>query len=128
MSPDKYITKVTGKYALLNVDFECPECKKVIQESIDMRDKPEGYDVNEHEVICPDDQCRYRMERVWRSAPAVFIGGDQSDRRIALMRKSFRQRFTKGPEIDDVRHEKGKLFDYSLRSAAATRIKDEVEK
>src|SRR5437879_1612001 len=86
LSPDKYVTKVSGKYNLINWDYQCPKCDRMIDECIDMREKPDGYNIDDHVVLCPDDG--ERMHRIWRRAPTVFIGGDQSDRRIALMKKS----------------------------------------
>lgn len=124
---EKYITKITGKYNFRTLDFQCPRCNRTEEVTLDMRDLPDDYNIDTHEVFCSKDG--YKMKQIWKRAPTTFIGGDKSDRRIALMRKSFRERFTKGPEIDDVRHKKGKLFDDSLRSAAATRIKkEEAEK
>ncbi len=127
MSPDEYVIRVTGKKVLANYEFECPKCKTREERSIDHRELPDNWDVKtDHEEKC--ESCGTRLVNVFMSrAPTVFIGGDKSDRRIALMRKSFRERFTKGPEIDEVRHKKGVLYDDSIRSAAAQKIKKETE-
>ena len=61
---------------------------------------------------------------------AVSVGkflNERSDATIAARKESFNQRFLKH-EVDDVRHKHGKLFDDSLRSAEAQRIKQRIQK
>jgi putative FmdB family regulatory protein len=77
--------------------------------------------VEERSYDCPS--CGDVMERVWLKAPMTRIGGEGSDRQIESMKRSFNEHFV-GHEMDDIRHKHGRLFDESLASAAARRIKD----
>lgn len=93
-------------------DFECAKC------AYQKDDFAEIDDVLE----CP--KCGNYMNHVWLSSPnGNQLGKEGSDKSIAAMQKSFKQRFLK-KEIDDVRHKHGKPFDESLASAAVKRIKE----
>ena len=56
-----------------------------------------------------------RFEPVKMGGLCTRIGGNGSDREIASMQKSFRERFMK-VEADDVREKHGASFDESLRA------------
>lgn len=106
-------------------DFECPKCQYTEERSIDFRGCDTEQDrVQAMKIVCPN--CEHpEMEVVWRSAPAV--GGPRygTDAEISKMKKSFKDRFIR-KEVDDVRHKFGKLYDDSVRSAAAQKIKKET--
>lgn len=93
-------------------DFQCTECDYVQDDFAEIDDVK----------FCP--KCGGHMRHVWLSAPnANDLGQEGSNKSLAAMRQSFRQRFVK-KEIDDVRHKHGETFDDSLVSAAVKRIED----
>lgn len=116
--------RVTGKASFRTFDFECPECQYGEERMIDFREceNEEEEKMIMSSILCPNCE-EHNMERVWRSAPSIRMGNDSSDHNIAKMKKSFHERFVKSGEMDQVRHKHGKLFDQSLVSAAADRIK-----
>jgi hypothetical protein len=71
---------------------------------------------------CPECEGELSGKRIIDGAPMSRVGGAGSDRQIKAMKKSFKKRFV-NKEIDDVRHRQGNIFDESLVSAAAERIK-----
>jgi len=96
-------------------DFVCALCEKVSEHMV----------MGDGSTVIPCD-CGGTMHRVFLKAPMGRVGGKSSSRSIASMKKSFNERFVK-KEIDDVRHKHGKVFDDSLRSAAAQRIKKDLK-
>lgn len=116
-----YTVRVKGSSSFRTVDLLCPKCEYEEERTIDLRDL-DGDDREKAMIVqCPN--CEHpEMERIWKKAPSAKVGNDRSDENIAKMKKSFKERFVK-KELDDVRHRSGKLFDDSIRSAAAQRIK-----
>lgn len=109
-------------------DFECPKCEYPEEHTFDLRGmtEEEKEATIESGIKCPN--CDFEnMKRVWRSAPSIgHGGGERSLANIERMKKSFHERFIKH-ELDDVRDKKGKLYDESIRSAAAQRIESDVK-
>lgn len=93
-------------------DFVCESCGYAADDFAEIDDTK----------LCP--HCGSTMRHEWLSAPnSNALGKEGSDKSIAAMKRSFKQRFVK-KEIDDVRHKHGESFDQSLSGAAAQRIKD----
>jgi hypothetical protein len=121
----EYRIKTTGKAALKSIELLCEECKYEEERSIDMRQTDEEID-RDMLVKCPNCDHEY-MIKVWRTAPSVSNYHDpKSDKSLKAMQNNLKQRFIK-KEVDDVRHKHGRLYDDSIQSAAATRIKKETE-
>ena len=94
-------------------DFLCPECEYIEERLIERGETLE--------MKCPN--CEAEMHKVYLKSPAFRMGGEGSDRQIASMQKSFRERFKK-KEADDIRHKHGKDFDDSLAHGEVRRIKN----
>ena len=93
-------------------DFVCIECEYAKDDFAEIDDV----------ILCP--KCGTRMHHVWLSAPnSNQLGKEGSDKSIAAMQQSFRQRFVE-KDIDDMRHKHGSNFDESLVSSAIKRIKE----
>jgi transcriptional regulator NrdR family protein len=120
-----YIVKHKGKRNFRTIDLQCPECGYEEEKLIDCREQ-EDDQTPTLELKCPNCDCE-KMDQVWKHAPSMKIGNDRDPRNIARMQKSLQERFVK-KEIDEVRHKHGKLFDDSLRSAAAQKIKKRLKK
>lgn len=120
-----YTVRTTGRPIFKTIEIECEKCQINESHSIDVRgcdDEQIEQKMNE-EILCPN--CEVPMVRVFKTAPSISsIGKDGSESASKAMRKSFKQRFIK-KEIDDTRHKWGRLFDDSLRSTAAQRLKNE---
>jgi hypothetical protein len=106
-------------------DFICPDCDYHEEHTFDLRgmSEDEKEATIESGIKCPNCDCE-KMQRVWLKAPSGKVADAAGD--IAKMKKSFHERFIKH-ELDDVRDKKGKLYDESIRSAAAQRIAKDVE-
>ena len=93
-------------------DFQCIECYYSQDDFAEIDDI----------MRCP--KCSGHMKHVWLSSPnANDLGPEGSDKSIAAMKQSFRERFVK-KEMDDVRHQHGEAFDQSLVSTALKRIEN----
>ena len=105
----------------------CPKCAYNEELSVDVRNCADDEAVrlkveSESQIKCPNCDHEF-MEHVWLKAPAVGTSADpKSDANLKRLQQSLRERFIKR-ELDDVRHKHGKLYDDSIRSAAAQRIK-----
>lgn len=99
-------------------EFRCTECEYTGEEFIRLSE----YD--ETVLKCPNcDSENY--QRYFSTPPMMRIGGENSDRQIDAMRRSFNERFVK-KELDDVRHKHGLAIDDSLRGGAVGKIKKEI--
>lgn len=100
-------------------DSECDKCTKTGLEYIALADI-ENYDLGPRHC-----ECGGLFRRVFRKAPggSVKQGGAQDYARdVANTRRRCRQHFVKSGEMDQCKHEHGKVFDEALVSAAASRI------
>jgi len=100
-------------------DTECEKCKErkvMMVRSEMMSDDWSG-----------DCDCGGKVKRIFVRASFVRVGGEGSDRQIAAMQKSFKERFYK-KDADDLRHKHGAVFEDAQRSAALKRIKDGLVK
>jgi predicted nucleic acid-binding Zn ribbon protein len=70
--------------------------------------------------------CKGEVKRVFVKPPMTTMGSSGSDREIASMQKSLKERFYK-KELDDVRHKHGSAIDESIRGAQIDRIKDSTK-
>lgn len=127
-----YTIKSTGKPSFKSFDIQCPACLYTEERSVDLRDCETEEQMQERIdrdtlITCPN--CEGMMERVWIHAPSTVNGSakPKSDDQIRKFQQSCKERFVK-KELDDVRHKHGRLYDDSVRSAAAQKIKKEVEK
>jgi len=95
-------------------DYECEKCKGYFSDLVPM---------SEYQKPQPCPKCGTSCGRIWLEPPMVRHGGEGSDRQIASMKKSFKNRFVK-KELDDLRHRFGNNLDESFVSAAAGKIKE----
>lgn len=120
-----YTVKTKGKPSFRTIDLMCENCGYHEEYSVDLRDKETDQDIElamNPEIRCPNCE-EADLQRVWLQAPSVGrFTNDNSSAAFEARKASFRERFVK-KELDDVRNKHGKLFDESLRSAAAQRIK-----
>ena len=99
-------------------DLMCPLCEHVEERYMKI-DEVDGFSLR-----CPN--CEDGEMHIAFLKPILGrMGGDNSDRSVSSMKRSFNERFVK-KEIDEVRHKYGVLFDDSLRSGAVQRIKKEL--
>ena len=105
-----------------SVDFQCELCGEITSEVVDLR----GLSEEEREIRLTRSVCECGGDtfKIWLQAPSIKHGKDSDLSNIDKMKQSFKERFVK-KELDDVRHKHGRLFDDSLRSAAAQKIKKE---
>ena len=106
-------------------DFKCPECDYREDHTFDLRgmSEDEKNATIDSGIKCPN--CDHpQMNRIWVKAPSGRVADKAGD--IVKMKKSFQERFIKH-ELDDVRHKKGRMYDESIRSAAAQKIEQDVK-
>lgn len=115
-----YKVTTTGKASHRAVDLECPKCQYPEERVLDCREFDSVEDAwLASDVLCPNCE-EADLEKVWRNAPLGKVHDEAGE--VSRMKQSFKERFIK-KDVDDVRHKHGKLYDDSIRSAAAQRIK-----
>lgn len=124
-----YKVTVTGKATVKNINLKCPNesCGYEEERLISMVGFDEEADaIVASGIICPS--CEAELQKVFtlqsQMGRPAFAGKVKDEaKENADMKQSFHERFIKSGEMDQCRHKHGKLFDQSLVSAAAKRIK-----
>lgn len=105
-------------------DFKCPNCGYIKEEMIDLR----GCETDEERearkdspILCPNCEDA-DMERMV-SAPNLSFTKKGSSEDFAGMRKSFKERFVKSGEADQVAHRFGSAYHDAIRGGAVDKIK-----